>query len=140
MNRITLTISIVCSFVASEIYAQPITTVGFDTYGYKYGVTNAYWQRELAGERAIRVAVYSSDVGSGVYGFYRFNIAPHAWVSETKLYLEAGGGYASETVAVAANVGLTMPVIGLFLEPHLGVVAGGNGSGYGFGLNIGYRF
>lgn len=136
MKKVLFSMAAAFAMLTSNAFAEDV--VGTDVYGLTSGATNVYYQMPFGQERALRFAVYSSSAGFAAYGFYKMylktvrdNMTP---------YLEAGAGYASGTIAAAANVGLEVPVSVVTIDPYAGFVVGGNGSAFGVGLNVAYKF
>ncbi|MBD3670153.1 MAG: hypothetical protein HUJ29_05205 [Gammaproteobacteria bacterium] len=117
---------------------QASSLAGFDAYGLASGVGNIYYQLPLSRDEALRISIYNVNQSIAYYGFYKLYY-PITRDGMTP-YAEGGVGYAADGVAVAANVGIEIPVSIVIVDPYIGLVTGNGGTGYGIGLNIGLPF
>ena len=136
MKKVLFSVAAALALLTSNAFAQDV--VGTDVYGLSSGATNVYYQMPFGEQRALKFSVYSSDSGFAAYGFYKMYLSSVR--DNMTPYMEAGAGYASDTFAAAANVGIEVPVSMVIVDPYVGYVVGGNGSAFGVGLNVAYSF
>ncbi|MDH5183915.1 MAG: hypothetical protein OEX12_08510 [Gammaproteobacteria bacterium] len=121
--------------MTAPVHAESI--VGVDAYGLGSGSTSVYYQMPLAKDRAVRMSLISG-ADTAIYGFYKMYLSPLR--ENMRPFVEGGAGFNSAGFAAAVDVGFEIPVSVVMVDPYIGFVAGSGGTGYGIGLNIGYKF